>query len=72
MCGGFEAPPSPQAPFFPEFRTNEVPTEEEVVEEVFEDGEDFNLENNLIPNGSYFAFKFMDPYSTRNTNFSKV
>merc|ERR1712183_433654 len=38
MCGGFEAPPSPQAPFFPEFRTNEVPTEEEVVEEVFEDG----------------------------------
>merc|ERR1711997_468831 len=39
LCGGFESPasPPPPPPYFPEFRTNDIP-EEEVVEEVFEDG----------------------------------
>jgi len=41
LCGGFEAPASsplpPPPPYFPEFRTNDIP-EEDVVEEVFEDG----------------------------------
>merc|ERR1712038_1925610 len=48
MCGGFETPsPYPPPPLdFPEFRStedrspqsNDIPSEEEVVEEVFEDG----------------------------------
>merc|ERR1712038_1058285 len=48
MCGGFETPsPYPSPPLdFPEFRStedrspqsNDIPSEEEVVEEVFEDG----------------------------------
>ena len=48
MCGGFETPsPFPPPPLdFPEFRSsedqstqsNDIPSEEEVVEEVFEDG----------------------------------
>ena len=48
MCGGFETPsPYPPPPLdFPEFRStedrspqsNDIPSEEEVVEEVYEDG----------------------------------
>jgi hypothetical protein len=38
MCGRFEATRSPKAPFFREFWRDEVPTEEEIVVEVFEDG----------------------------------
>ena len=48
MCGGFETPsPYPPPPLdFPEFRStedrspqsNDIPSEEEIVEEVYEDG----------------------------------